>query len=85
LQNGRPALGTGAAEATLAAQPLARSALGAGAAGAYNKRNIDLMAEAEAARNIRHRPDENAELPFSPKAIAPVLPFSPKEIAPKTP
>ncbi len=77
MHNGRPALGAGAAEAFLAAQPLARSALGAGAAGAYNKRNIDLMAEAEAARNVRHRPDEHEELPFSPIAIAPVLPFSP--------
>ncbi len=80
MQNGRTALGTGAAEATLAAQPLARSALGVGAAGAYN-----MMAEAKAARNVRHRPYENAELPFSPKAIAPVLPFSPKEVAPKKP
>ena len=78
-----PTLGTGVAGASLAARPLSSPALSAVADGASNKRNKDQITEQEAARDVRHRPAENAVLPFLTKEIALVLPFSPKEIAPK--
>ena len=79
----RQAFGAGAAGSSVALQPLGHPTLGAGAAGTSNKRNIDMITEQEAARNVCHRPAENEELPFLPKEIASVLPFSQKEIAPK--
>ena len=70
-----PTLGPGVAGASLAARPLSSPALSAVADGASNKRNMDQITEQEAARDVRHRPAENAVLPFSPKEIAPKKTF----------
>ena len=64
-----PSLSEAAAGASLAAQPLGPSALVAGAAGASNKRGMNQIAVQQVARSVRHQPDENAVLSFSPEKL----------------